>query len=92
MAFKRGPTVLQFLTMTSCVVPSSLDPLMDTLMADPVQLPSGVIIDRPVIIRHLLSSNQDPFNRQQLTVDMLEPARELKAKIEQWKRQKASNT
>ncbi|XP_064383818.1 ubiquitin conjugation factor E4 B-like [Halichondria panicea] len=68
------------------------DPLMDTLMADPVQLPSGVIIDRPVIIRHLLSSNQDPFNRQQLTVDMLEPARELKARIEEWKRQRASNT
>ncbi len=65
---------------------------MDTLMADPVQLPSGVIIDRPVIIRHLLSSNQDPFNRQQLTVDMLEPARELKARIEEWKRQRASNT
>lgn len=60
-------------------------------MSDPVKLPSGVIVDRPIIIRHLLSSNQDPFNRQQLTVDMLEPVGELKARIEQWKRQKASS-
>lgn len=72
-------------------LPSFTDPLMDTLMTDPVQLPSGVIMDRPVIIRHLLSSNQDPFNRQQLTVDMLVPAREMKAKIEQWRRERASH-
>ena len=60
-------------------------------MIDPVKLPSGVIMDRPIIIRHLLSSTQDPFNRQKLTVDMLEPASEVKARIEQWKRQKASS-
>lgn len=57
-------------------------------MTDPVQLPSGIIMDRPIIIRHLLSSNQDPFNRQQLTVDMLVPATELKARIEEWKQQR----
>ena len=61
---------------------------MDTLMADPVQLPSGVIIDRPVIVRHLLTNTYDPFNRQPLTLDMLVPATELKAKIEAWKAQK----
>ncbi len=61
------------------------DPLMDTLMSDPVQLPSGVIIDRPVIVRHLLNTSQDPFNRQDLTVDMLVPATELKNRIEAWK-------
>lgn len=64
---------------------SPADPLMDTLMTDPVQLPSGVIIDRPVIVRHLLNTNQDPFNRQDLTVDMLIPATELKSRIEAWK-------
>jgi ubiquitin conjugation factor E4 B len=58
---------------------------MDTLMSDPVQLPSGVIIDRPVIVRHLLNTSQDPFNRQDLTVDMLVPATELKNRIEAWK-------
>lgn len=70
-----------------CVCKYSLliDPLMDTLMSDPVQLPSGVIIDRPVIVRHLLNTSQDPFNRQNLTVDMLVPATELKHRIEAWK-------
>lgn len=47
------------------------DPLMDILMEDPVILPSGHIMDRSVISRHLLNSNTDPFNRQPLTEDML---------------------
>ena len=47
------------------------DPLMDTLMEDPVVLPSGKVMDRPVITRHLLNSSTDPFNRQPLTEDML---------------------
>uniref|UniRef100_A0A670YEE9 Ubiquitin conjugation factor E4 B n=1 Tax=Pseudonaja textilis TaxID=8673 RepID=A0A670YEE9_PSETE len=49
------------------------DPLMDTLMSDPVRLPSGTIMDRSVILRHLLNSSTDPFNRQTLTENMLEP-------------------
>lgn len=63
---------------------------MDTLMTEPVELPSGVIVDRPVIVRHLLNCSQDPFNRQHLTLDMLRPATELKARIEQWKLQRQS--
>lgn len=47
------------------------DALMDTVMEDPVVLPSGKIVDRSIIIRHLLNSNTDPFNRQTLTEDML---------------------
>jgi len=47
------------------------DPLMDTLMTDPVCLPSGTIMDRAIITRHLLNSSTDPFNRQHLTEDML---------------------
>lgn len=49
------------------------DPLMDTLMLEPVALPSGKIMDRSVIMRHLLNSSTDPFNRQPLTEDMLVP-------------------
>lgn len=49
------------------------DPLMDTLMTDPVRLPSGTIMDRSIILRHLLNSSTDPFNRQTLTENMLEP-------------------
>ncbi|KAI3452252.1 hypothetical protein Pfo_008917 [Paulownia fortunei] len=62
-----------------------LDPIQYTLMRDPVILPSSkVIVDRPVIQRHLLSDSTDPFNRSHLTVDMLIPDVELKAKIEEF--------
>ena len=61
---------------------------MDTLMEDPVLLPSGKIMDRAIILRHLLNSSTDPFNRQILTEDMLTPVDELKQRIAQWKRQK----
>lgn len=60
--------------MCVCVV----DPLMDTLMTDPVILPSGNIMDRSIILRHLLNSPTDPFNRQELTESMLESGTELK--------------
>lgn len=64
------------------------DPLMDTLMEDPVLLPSGKVMDRSVIRRHLLNSNTDPFNRQPLSEDMLQNATELKQKILEWKTKK----
>ncbi|KAI5755958.1 hypothetical protein M8J77_020971 [Diaphorina citri] len=64
------------------------DPLMDTLMEDPVTLPSGVVMDRSVIVRHLLNSSTDPFSRQPLFEDNLKPNEELKKKIEAWKREK----
>ncbi|CAH1738574.1 unnamed protein product [Aphis gossypii] len=55
------------------------DPLMDTLMDDPVTLPSsGKVMDRPVIIRHLLNSQTDPFNRQPLSEDDLTPGNVIK--------------
>lgn len=60
-----------------------LDPIQYTIMRDPVILPSSkVIVDRPVIQRHLLSDGTDPFNRSHLTTDMLIPHVELKARIE----------
>ncbi|XP_076223134.1 ubiquitination factor E4B isoform X2 [Nomia melanderi] len=49
------------------------DPLMDTLMEEPVKLPSGIVMDKAVIIRHLLNSATDPFSRQPLSEDMLMP-------------------
>ncbi|XP_010258183.1 PREDICTED: probable ubiquitin conjugation factor E4 [Nelumbo nucifera] len=62
-----------------------LDPIQYTLMKDPVILPSSrITVDRPVIQRHLLSDNTDPFNRSHLTQDMLIPNTELKARIEEF--------
>lgn len=52
---------------------SFTDPVMDTLMEDPVRLPSGHIMDRKHIMRHLLSSQTNPFNRAALTEEELEP-------------------
>jgi ubiquitin conjugation factor E4 B len=60
------------------------DPLVSTLMRDPVILPSGTICDRPVIMRHLLSDSSDPFNRAYCAPDLLKPATELKERIEAW--------
>ncbi|KAF0298144.1 Ubiquitin conjugation factor E4 A [Amphibalanus amphitrite] len=66
-----------------------LDPIISSLMADPVRLPtSGIICDRSTIARHLLSDQSDPFNRKPLTMEQVEPAAELKAEIEEWRRQK----
>ena len=51
-----------------------VDPLMYTLMKEPVILPSsGTIMDRSVIVQHLLSDPTDPFNRSPLSVDDLKP-------------------
>ncbi|CAG0888897.1 unnamed protein product [Darwinula stevensoni] len=65
------------------------DPLMDTLMTDPVRVPtSNTVMDRSVISRHLLNSSTDPFSRQHLTEDMLIPEPELKMRIEAWLKKK----
>lgn len=64
------------------------DPLMDTLMVDPVTLPSGQVMDRAIITRHLLSSQTDPFTRAPLSMDDLKPNPELAKKIGHWKKEK----
>ncbi|XP_011494935.1 PREDICTED: ubiquitin conjugation factor E4 A [Ceratosolen solmsi marchali] len=66
-----------------------LDPIMSTLMTDPVVLPSSkTIIDRQTIARHLLSDQTDPFNRSPLTMDMVTTEVCLKVQIEKWIEQK----
>ena len=47
-----------------------LDPIMGTLMDDPVLLPlSGMVMDRGNIMRHLLNTESDPFNRNAFQKD-----------------------
>lgn len=66
-----------------------LDPIMSTLMMDPVILPSSkVTVDRTTIARHLLSDQTDPFNRSPLTMDQVQGDVEMRGKIEQWIREK----
>ncbi|CAI5738514.1 unnamed protein product [Peronospora destructor] len=61
-----------------------LDPLVCTLMKDPVLLPSGYTMDRSCISQHLLNDQSDPFTRVYLTTSQLQPNINLKTKIEQW--------
>ncbi|TID15671.1 ubiquitin conjugation factor E4 [Venturia nashicola] len=60
-----------------------LDPLLATLMEDPVILPiSRTVIDRGTIRQHLLSDPHDPFNRTALKLEDVIPDTDTKAKIE----------
>ncbi|KAF9030215.1 hypothetical protein BDZ89DRAFT_1091648 [Hymenopellis radicata] len=60
-----------------------LDPLMFTVMRDPVTLPSSrAVIDRSTIKSHLLSDTKDPFNRVPLSIEDVIPNTELKNRIE----------
>jgi len=65
-----------------------LDPLMYTLMRDPVRLPAAnskeYVMDRKVIERHLLNNPNNPFTRDPLTVEQLVPDPDLKKEIEKW--------
>ncbi|KAL8968000.1 MAG: hypothetical protein Q9183_002666, partial [Haloplaca sp. 2 TL-2023] len=66
-----------------------LDPLMATLMNDPVILPtSKTTLDRSTIRSHLLSDPNDPFNRAPLSIEDVIPDTELKARIEAFKAEK----
>ena len=60
-----------------------LDPLLYTLMKDPVILPvSRTTVDRSTIRSHLLSDPHDPFNRSPLKIEDVVDDIEMKAKID----------
>ena len=49
-----------------------LDPIMNTILTNPVELPSSkTIVEKEGIVNHLVFSQTDPFNRDSLTVDIL---------------------
>ncbi|CAO1622459.1 unnamed protein product [Parajaminaea phylloscopi] len=65
------------------------DPLMATLMRNPVRLPtSGAVVDMSTIKSHLLSDASDPFNRSPLKLEDVKPADELRQEIEAWVKQR----
>lgn len=54
-------------------IPDDLcDPIMDTLMENPIMLPNNIIIDYSTISRHLLTNESNPFNREPLTLEILD--------------------
>lgn len=63
-----------------------LDPILATLMLDPVILPmSRVTVDRSMIQSHLLSDAQDPFNRSPLKIEDVIDDTEMKSRITAWR-------
>ena len=65
------------------------DPLMATIMTDPVILPlSKSVMDRSTIRQHLLSDPHDPFNRAPLKIEEVIDNAELKERIEGFKAEK----
>jgi ubiquitin conjugation factor E4 B len=61
------------------------DPLLATLMRDPVILPSSrAVVDRATIRGYLLSETRDPFNRQPLTIDMVVPGTHSRRGVGRW--------
>ncbi|XP_026684797.1 ubiquitin conjugation factor E4 A-like [Diaphorina citri] len=65
-----------------------LDPIMNTIMLEPVTLPSSrQTLDKSTIARHLLSDQTDPFNRSPLTMEQVIPNTQLQTQIQDWIRQ-----
>ena len=62
-----------------------LDPLLATIMEDPVLLKtSGTTVDRSTISQQILNEAIDPFNRAPITQADIIPQPELKTKIQAW--------
>jgi len=65
------------------------DPILQTLMVEPVRLPtSNTVMDLASLKRHLLNTPLDPFTRLPLSIDMVKPEPELKKRIEEFVAQK----
>ena len=70
-----------------------LDPIMGTLIDDPVMLPEcETIMNRDIIYRHVLAEKNNPFNRKELTIGELETfnsQEDTKKKIRDFNEKKA---
>jgi len=66
-----------------------LDPMLCTLMRDPVRLPTNqMVMDRTEISKQLLNKSQCPFTKKPLKAEELIPVPDLKQEIEEWIQQR----
>ena len=63
-----------------------LDPVMATIMFDPVRMEatSKKVVDRRVIVAHLMNDERDPFSRKPLKESDLVPEHALRERIYAW--------
>jgi hypothetical protein len=47
------------------------DPITNTLIGTPIMVPENVIVDKNMITRYLLTHNENPFNRLELNINIL---------------------
>jgi ubiquitin conjugation factor E4 B len=59
-----------------------LDPLMAEVMRDPVELPSGNVLDRQVAMRIIMSGDYDPFTKVPMKAEDLKPRPDIRAKLD----------
>jgi ubiquitin conjugation factor E4 B len=59
-------------------------------MRNPVKLPSGYVVDRSSIERHLLNDPRDPFTKSPMRIEDVEVDLETKRKVEEWVQSKLS--
>ena len=92
----------EYKTITAIIPDEFIDPISCDIIDDPVLLPNMVgfdsgdlFIDKSIIMKQLLSKEENPFNRQKLTMnelnefnkrpEILEKIMILKNKIDKWK-------
>ena len=67
-----------------------LDPLLGTIMKDPVMLStSGRVVDRTVAVQYLIRGGRDPFSNKKMTNQSIIPQPELAAEIRDWREKKS---
>ena len=49
-----------------------IDPLTHTFIEEPVLLDNNIIVDKYIIYKHIIENENNPFNREYLTINQLE--------------------
>jgi hypothetical protein len=70
-----------------------VDPMICEMIEDPVEIPiTKVIMDEKIIYKHIILKEDNPFNRQRLSIEELNEYQEkedVKFRIEEWKKSKS---
>jgi ubiquitin conjugation factor E4 B len=61
-----------------------LDPLMAEVMRDPVELPSGNVVDRQVALRIIMNGDYDPFTKVPMGEGDLKPRNDVRERLDRF--------